>query len=115
MAYATKGLWRDILGRRRPGVKQLGLAIYGLAAVAATFGFLGLGIVAWRSRLGGIVQKYFPPPFDTAAIVVLIALLTFPIWLRMVKKLFTLVRRMLRKPAVDPVDTVDTVPVGTPA
>ena len=101
MAYATKGFWRDIFARRRPGVKQLGLAIYGLAAVVATFLFLILGIVAWQSKLGGLVREYLPPPFDVVVVIAVVGLLTFPIWLRLAKKLLGLLRRRSRSSTVD--------------
>ena len=49
-----RGLWRDLVARRRPGLKKLGLAIYGLAALAATFLFLG---PASRSDRGSRPRK----------------------------------------------------------
>jgi putative peptide zinc metalloprotease protein len=88
MAYATKGLWRDLVARRRPGIKQLGLAAYGLMVVVGTYLFLVLGIVAWRSRLGVLAHEHLRPPMDTVALVALIALLTFPVWFRYVSRLF---------------------------
>jgi putative peptide zinc metalloprotease protein len=118
MAYATKGFWRDIFSRRRPGAKQVGLAVYGLAAVVATFLFLALGIVTWQSQLGGMVREYLPPPLDVVVVVAVIGLLTFPIWLRIAKKLFGLLRRLARRSSVD-TEAVTTdaavAPAGTAA
>ena len=107
MAYATRGIWRDLAARRRPGIKQVGLAAYGLMVVVGTYLFLVLGIVAWRSRLGALVHEHLRPPLDTVALVALIALLTFPVWFRYVKLLF----RRRSSPAAE--STVDSpVAVG---
>jgi putative peptide zinc metalloprotease protein len=110
MAYATKGLWKDLAARRRPGIKQFGLAAYGLMAVVGTYLFLVLGIVAWKSRLGSLVHDHLRPPFDVLTLVGLIALLTFPVWYRYAKKLSSLPFR--RRPEPDP-STVDSPAVAS--
>lgn len=99
MAYATKGWWRDLGARRWPGVKQLGLFVYGLAAVICTLLFAVLGMVAWNSRLGGLVHDHLRPPWDSVIIVAGVALLMFPVWSRWAKRLIATVRR--RRPRAD--------------
>ncbi len=93
MAYATKGVWRDAVARRRPGLKQLGLFLYGVAAVIGLYLFIVLAVVAWQSRVGGLIHDNIRPPWDTVVIVGIVALLTIPVWLRYAKKLLTLLRR----------------------
>ena len=93
MAYAAKGVWRDLAARRRPGVKQAGLAIYGVAVLAATVGFIVLAIVAWNSRLGGFVDQHLPPPLDIVAIGLLVALVMTPIWFRHARRLVNALAR----------------------
>jgi putative peptide zinc metalloprotease protein len=111
MAYATKGFWRDLLARRRPGLRQVGLVCYGLAAVAGTYLFLVLGIVAWDSRLGGLVHRHLRPPLDTLAIVAGIALVLFPVWWRYARSAVALARRLAarRRAAVQPAAEVAEV------
>jgi putative peptide zinc metalloprotease protein len=99
-SYALKGFWRDLAARRRPGLREVGLAGYGLAVAAATYLFLILGIIAWRSRIGGWAHHYLPAPFDTVALVALIGLVMFPVWFRFARKAIALVRRS-RRPRAD--------------
>ncbi|MEU8077300.1 FHA domain-containing protein [Catellatospora citrea] len=86
-AYFTKGIWSDIKAGRKPGIKQIGMAAYGFTAVVGTGLFVLLGFLAWRDRLGGLVEEYLPPGIDVLVIVLGIGLIMFPIWYRLFRKL----------------------------
>ncbi|WP_203832215.1 FHA domain-containing protein [Catellatospora citrea] len=86
-AYFTKGIWSDIKAGRKPGIKQIGMAAYGFTAVVGTGLFVLLGFLAWRDRLGGLVDEYLPPGIDVLVIVLGIGLIMFPIWYRLFRKL----------------------------
>ncbi|MDI1460107.1 FHA domain-containing protein [Catellatospora sp. KI3] len=86
-AYFTRGIWADLKAGRRPGLRQVGMAAYGFAAVAGTGLFVLLGFLAWRDRLGGLVEEYLPPGIDVVVIVLLIGLIMFPVWYRLLRKL----------------------------
>jgi putative peptide zinc metalloprotease protein len=79
-AYFQRGLWRDLRRRRRPGAKQLGMALYGLAAILGTYGFLALGVLAWDGRIGKLVHKNVPQPYASVIIVCGIGIVLFPVW-----------------------------------
>jgi putative peptide zinc metalloprotease protein len=87
------------------------LAAYGLMAVVGTYLFLVLGILAWRSRLGGFVHAHLRPPFDTVVVVAAIALLTFPVWYRYARRVATLARR--RQVSTVELSTVETGAVAS--
>lgn len=91
-AYFTKGIWSDLRAGRRPGGRQLGMAAYGFSAVAGTGLFVVMGFLAWRDRLGGLVERYLPPGIDILVIAIGIGLLMFPIWYRLTRKLVSLVK-----------------------
>jgi putative peptide zinc metalloprotease protein len=86
-AYFTKGIWSDIKAGRKPGIKQIGMAAYGFTAVVGTGLFVLLGFLAWRDRLGGLVEEYLPPGIDVLVIALGIGLIMFPIWYRLFRKL----------------------------
>lgn len=85
-AYFTKGIWSDIKAGRKPGIKQIGMAAYGFTAVVGTGLFVLLGFLAWRDRLGGLVEEYLPPGVDVLVIALGIGLIMFPIWYRLFRK-----------------------------
>jgi putative peptide zinc metalloprotease protein len=103
-AYFRRGLWSDLRARRRPGLREIGLAVYGLAALVGSFGFLYMGIFAWRARLGGLVRAHVHAPFDTVVVVAGIGLVMFPVWLGFATKLIAAVRRQRerRRRALEP-------------
>ena len=93
MAYATRGVWRDVFARRRvPRLREAGLLLYGVAAVVCTYVFLLLGIRTWNSRLGTSVDRHVHPPFNVLIVVAAIGLVMFPVWYRMGRKAAALVR-----------------------
>ena len=96
-AYFRSGIWKDIVGRRPLGPKQLGLAVYGMFAVVGMFLFLLLGIFTWTTRLGGFVHSHVPAPFDTVVQVTLLLLVFFPVWYYPVLNLKRGVGRRLRR------------------
>lgn len=96
-AYFTKGIWADLRGGRRPGLRQWGMAAYGMMAVLGLGAFLVMAIFTWRSRLDGMVKEYLPDGFTVPVVVVGLGVLMFPIWYRVYKKVSTLVQRMLTK------------------
>ncbi|NUR49526.1 MAG: FHA domain-containing protein, partial [Hamadaea sp.] len=96
-AYFTKGIWADLRGGKRPGLKQWGMAAYGMTAVLGMTAFMVMAVFSWRTRLDGMVQKYLPAGFAIPVIVIGLAVLMFPIWFRIYKKVSTLVRRTAAK------------------
>jgi len=79
-AYFRRGFWSDLVRVRNPLRWRWGLFLYGLVSTVGTFGFLGLGVMTWNSRLGGVVHTHVHPPFDTVVIVLGILLIVFPVW-----------------------------------
>ncbi|MFI0965800.1 FHA domain-containing protein [Streptomyces sp. NPDC021080] len=79
-AYFRKGLWQDLRAGSRPGPRQAGMAAYGLAVVVGTYGFLVLALLAWRSRIGDLLDGWLPPPWTTLTEAVVVALVAFPVW-----------------------------------
>ncbi|MFD9093570.1 FHA domain-containing protein [Streptomyces collinus] len=92
-AYFRTGLWRDLRAGRRPGPRQAGMAAYGLAVVAGAYGFLGLALLAWRSRIGDLLQGRLPGPWTTAVEAAVVALVAFPVWAAPVRALLRRARR----------------------
>jgi putative peptide zinc metalloprotease protein len=90
-AYFTRGIWSDLKAGRRPGIKQVGMAAYGFTAVVGTGLFVLLGFLAWRDRLGGLVEEYLPPGIDVVVIVLAIGLIMFPVWYRLGRRLITFI------------------------
>ncbi|MGW2780392.1 FHA domain-containing protein [Streptomyces populi] len=92
-AYFRKGLWQDLRAGSRPGPRQAGMAAYGLAVVVGTYGFLVLALLAWRSRIGDLLDGWLSPAWTTAVEVLVVALVAFPVWSAPVRWLARRVRR----------------------
>ncbi|WP_051926913.1 FHA domain-containing protein [Streptomyces durhamensis] len=92
-AYFRTGLWRDLRAGNRPGPRQAGMAAYGLAVVAGTYGFLALAVLAWRSRIGDLLGDRLPAPWTTVIETAVVALVAFPVWSAPVRALARLIRR----------------------
>jgi putative peptide zinc metalloprotease protein len=56
------------------------MAAYGLAVVVGTYGFLVLALLAWRSRIGDLLDGWLSPPWTTVTEAVVVALVAFPVW-----------------------------------
>jgi putative peptide zinc metalloprotease protein len=93
-AYFTKGIWRDLRARRRPGLRQLGLALYGVVAVSTLAGFAVVGLMAWRARLGNLVADRVPVQLQAIVVAVGIGVIFFPIWYLVIKKIRAAVNRV---------------------
>lgn len=93
MAYASKGLWRDVKARHRPRLRELGLLLYGMGAIVCSYLFLLLGVRSWHGRLGSVIDRHLKPPLNTLFIVAVIGLVMFPVWYRYVRKLGALLRK----------------------
>jgi putative peptide zinc metalloprotease protein len=93
-AYFTRGIWRDLRGGRRPGLRQLGMAAYGFTAIIGMGLFVVIALVAWNSRLGSLADTYLPSPLDVVVVVMVLGLATFPIWFRLIRAL--VIRRTRR-------------------
>ncbi len=93
LSYFTRGIWRDLRQGRRPGLKGVGMAVYGVASLVGMVLMLGLAGLMWRSRLGGLVGDHLRPPWDLAVIGAGLAVVLFPIWYQVGKKLKTRVSR----------------------
>ena len=92
-AYFRTGLWRDLRAGRRPGPRQAGMAAYGLAVVVGTYGFLGLALLAWRSRIGDLLADRLTEPWTTVIEAAVVALVAFPVWAAPVRWLLRRIRR----------------------
>lgn len=92
-AYFLKGVWADLRAGRKPGWKQLGMAVYGFTAVVGMAAFAVLAFVMWRDRLSGLVEDYLPPGLDVAIVALGIGIVLFPIWYRLGRKVIGLLRR----------------------
>ncbi len=69
------------------------MAAYGLAIVAGTYGFLALALLAWRSRIGDLLDGWVNPPWTTVIEALVVALVAFPVWSAPVRWLMRRVRR----------------------
>ena len=107
-AYVTTGFWRDLRAGRRPGLRQLGLAGYGLFAMIGLGLFLVMAFLAWRSRLGELVADHLSPPVQTLVVVLGLGLVLFPIWYRIVRMLTGLVTRRGRRASGTRAETAET-------
>jgi putative peptide zinc metalloprotease protein len=92
-AYFKKGIWSDIRAGRRPGWRQLGMAIYGFTAVVGMTIFVVMAILLWRDRLGGLAHTYLPAGVDVIVMVLGLGLVLFPIWYKLAKRVITLFQR----------------------
>ncbi|MEV0178839.1 FHA domain-containing protein [Streptomyces sp. NPDC050625] len=92
-AYFRKGLWQDLRAGSRPGPRQAGMAAYGLAVVVGTYGFLVLALLAWRSRIGDLLDGWLSQPWTTVVEAVVVALVALPVWSAPVRWLARRVRR----------------------
>ncbi|MEU6219355.1 FHA domain-containing protein [Streptomyces sp. NPDC047022] len=92
-AYFRKGLWRDLSTGHRPGARQAGMAAYGLAVVVGTYGFLVLALLAWRSRIGDLLEGRLAAPWPTLVEALVVGLVAFPVWSAPVRWLIRRARR----------------------
>ncbi|MGN6605678.1 MAG: FHA domain-containing protein [Jatrophihabitans sp.] len=97
IAYFVRGLWHDLRARRRPGLVQLGLLVYGLASCVSLVAMSALALVAWNGRLGPLVRRAVPAPWDLVVLAAAIVLVTLPIWVRLAKAAARLARRPTRE------------------
>jgi putative peptide zinc metalloprotease protein len=67
LAFLFGGLRRGRLRDQRR-LPAIGLAVYGVAAVLATFGLMLFSVTVWRARLGPLLHPILPPPWDLAAL-----------------------------------------------
>ncbi|MFE9880860.1 FHA domain-containing protein [Streptomyces sp. NPDC005784] len=111
-AYFRTGLWKDLRAGRRPGPRQAGMAAYGLAVVVGTYGFLVLALLAWRSRIGDLLDGWLSPPWTTVIEAVVVALVAFPVWSAPVRWLTRRVRRRHDAKGAAPAPTVGAAVEG---
>lgn len=97
MAYASRGVWRDLTKRHIPRLRELGLLVYGLAAAVCTYVFLWLGIKTWNGRVGQSVDRHVHPPLNYLIIVAAIGLVMFPVWYRLGRKIAGLTSAACRR------------------
>ncbi|MGX1547879.1 FHA domain-containing protein [Streptomyces adustus] len=112
-AYFRKGLWRDLRAGVRPGPRQAGMAAYGLSVVVGTYGFLVLALLAWRSRIGDLLDGWLPPAWTTVIEVVVVALVAFPVWSAPVRWLARRVRRRRDARGTEPAPAMGAAVEGT--
>jgi putative peptide zinc metalloprotease protein len=86
-AYFTRGIWSDLRAGRRPGIKQWGLAAYGMTAVLGMVAFLALGLVTWENRLGGLAREHLPRGATVPVVILGVGVLMFPIWFRIYRSI----------------------------
>lgn len=94
--YFRVGLWQDLVHGVPPWRWRWGLFMYGFIATVGMLGFLGLGVLTWRSRLGQLVHSHLRPPFDTVAVIVGVAVILFPVWFTPVTRLVAAISRRRR-------------------
>ncbi|MCX5008628.1 FHA domain-containing protein [Streptomyces sp. NBC_00638] len=111
-AYFRKGLWQDLRAGSRPGPRQAGMAAYGLAVVVGTYGFLVLALLAWRSRIGDLLDGWLSPLWTTMIEAVVVALVAFPVWSAPVRWLTRRVRRRRDAKGAAPAQAVVTAVEG---
>lgn len=97
MAYACRGFWRDAVRRHVPRWRELGLLLYGVAAIVCTYLFLWLGVKTWNGRLGATVDRHLHPPLNVVVVVAAIGLVMFPVWYRFARKLRVIALRLWRR------------------
>lgn len=99
-AYVMHRFLPDVASRR-VGMRQLGMTIYGAAALVGTVVFLILGVYMWNQRLGNWIHHLLPSPFDRLAVYVLLLLLFFPVWYPLGTRLVRSLRRRMA-PSLQP-------------
>lgn len=92
-AYLGSGLWRDLRARRRPGPKEIGLMVFAVTSALCLYAMLVLAVVLWNSRLGELLQAHVHQPWRTGLVVVAIALLVFPVWYPLARRVAARRRR----------------------
>lgn len=112
-AYFRKGLWQDLRKGGRPGPRQAGMAAYGLAVVVGTYGFLVLALLAWRSRIGDLLDGRLSPAWTTVTEVVVVALVAFPVWSAPVRWLARRVRHRRAARGAAPAPAMGAAVEGT--
>ncbi|MFE4695471.1 FHA domain-containing protein [Streptomyces sp. NPDC056738] len=112
-AYFRTGLWRDLRAGSRPGPRQAGMAAYGLAVVVGTYGFLVLALLAWRSRIGDLLEGWLSPAWTGVVEAVVVALVAFPVWSAPVRWLVRRVRCRRDARGAAPAPTMGTALKGT--
>ncbi|MER5596102.1 FHA domain-containing protein [Streptomyces sp. NPDC002265] len=112
-AYFRKGLWQDLRTGNRPGPRQAGMAAYGLAVVVGTYGFLVLALLAWRSRIGDLLDGWLSPAWTSLVEAVVVALVAFPVWSAPVRWLARRVRRRRDARQAPQAPAMGTVAEGT--
>ncbi|MFE0509834.1 hypothetical protein, partial [Streptomyces sp. NPDC058964] len=110
--YFRKGLWRDLRAGSRPGPRQAGMAAYGLAVVVGTYGFLALALLAWRSRIGDLLDGWMSPPWTTVIEALVVALVAFPVWSAPVRWLLRRLRRSRAAKGAAPVPAMGAAVEG---
>jgi putative peptide zinc metalloprotease protein len=115
-AYFGGGFVQDLKSGRRPGAKQIGLVIFAVASMACLYAMLGLGVMTWNSRVGGLARSIVPQPWLTTVVILVLALVMFPVWFPRARTLIHKVRerRLLSRPDTSLVDPTDVISPGTP-
>jgi putative peptide zinc metalloprotease protein len=90
-------MWADLKAGRRPGMKQLGLLVYGGVSFVSMLVMTALALFAWNTRLGPVVRRGVPAPWDVLVLLAAVVLITFPIWVRIAKAVVRLVKRVPRR------------------
>jgi putative peptide zinc metalloprotease protein len=117
-AYFGGGFVKDLRAGRRPGPKQVGLLIFGVLSAICLWAMIALSVMTWNSRLGGLAREYVPQPWLTVLVVLVIALIIFPVWFPRVRKVAQKVkdRRTARAGAGEqpPAEALDEAPDEAP-
>ncbi|WP_433781603.1 FHA domain-containing protein [Actinomycetospora sp. CA-101289] len=95
-AYFGGGFLKDLRAGRRPGPKQVGLLVFGVLSAICLWAMIALSVMTWNSRLGGLAREYVAQPWLTILVVLVIALIVFPVWFPRAR---TIVRRMKERRA----------------
>lgn len=89
------------------------MAAYGLAVVVGTYGFLVLALLAWRSRIGDLLEGWLSPAWTSIVEVVVVAMVAFPVWSAPVRWLARRVRRRRDARGTAPAPAMSVTVEGT--
>lgn len=98
--YFRHDIWKDLRARRRPGPRQVGLVLFAALSGLSLYAGVMLAAVLWNSRLGALLRDNVAEPWRTAIVVIVIALLLFPIYYPASRKVAAWLRSRRAAPAI---------------
>ena len=68
-----------------------------MASMVCLYAMLGLGVMTWNSRVGGLAGSFVPQPWLTMVVVLVLALVMFPVWFPRGRTLVRKIRERRRR------------------